>query len=264
MNPAVSVAGRVEHLPPISLAELVHEAELLVRVDRKYVLAAADLDVVLAAAPRGTRVLEIDGRREFGYSSTYLDTPDLRSFHSSGRSQRGRWKVRGRTYLDTGGNWLEVKTAGSRDQTVKQRVAHPQPVEEGLSSEGTSLVGEVIGAELTRSLRPVLVTAYRRSTLLLPGSGARVTVDLDLRWTSLRTGSELERGGLAIVETKTGSTPSALDRSLWTHGQRPVRISKYGVGMAALHPELPRLKWHRALDRHLSCPSPSIRGDVTP
>lgn len=267
MRAAVSSAvGRVEHLPPISLTELVREAELLVRVDRKYVLALADLDVLLAEAPRGTRVLEIDGRREFGYRSTYLDTPDLRSFHGSGRSQRDRWKVRGRTYLDTGGSWLEVKTAGSRSQTVKQRVAHPQSVEDGLSGEGTALVADVIGAELTRSLRPVLVTAYRRSTLLLPGSGAgaRVTVDVDLGWTSLRTGSDLERSQLAIVETKTGSTPSALDRRLWAHGHRPVRISKYGAGLAALHPELPRLKWHRALDRHLSCPRQTTRGDVTP
>jgi hypothetical protein len=38
---------------------------------------------------------------------------------------------------------------------------------------------------------------------------------------------------------------------MWSRGHRPARISKYGVGMAALHPDLPRLKWHRALNKHL-------------
>jgi len=38
------------------------------------------------------------------------------------------------------------------------------------------------------------------------------------------------------------------------HGHRPLRISKYGVGMAALHPGLPELKWHRVLHRSLTLP----------
>jgi hypothetical protein len=42
-----------------------------------------------------------------------------------------------------------------------------------------------------------------------------------------------------------------VDRQLWAAGHRPVRISKYGAGMAALHPDLPDLKWHRALNHHL-------------
>ena len=59
---------------------------------------------------------------------------------------------------------------------------------------------------------------------------------------------------MTIIETKTGSTPSAVDRLFWSRGHRPVRISKYGVGMAALSPALPRLKWHHVLDRHLGLP----------
>ncbi|NIZ92280.1 polyphosphate polymerase domain-containing protein [Kineosporiaceae bacterium B12] len=251
-------------LPAVGLAELVEEAELLTRVDRKYVIDAGTLESLLADVPSGTRVLEIGGRRDFAYVSTYLDTPDLLSFHSSGRSRRRRWKVRERTYQDTGGNWLEVKTTGPRSQTVKQRLAHPGAVRDGLSSDGVAFVSGIIGDSPARSLHPVLVTSYRRTTLLLPTSGTRVTVDVDLGWTSLQTGRDLERGRLAVVETKTGSTPSPVDRLLWAHGHRPVRISKYGAGMAALHPELPRLKWHRALDRHLSCPSTPLRRGVTP
>ena len=116
---------RLDLMEPISLAELVERAELLTRVDRKYVLRTADADGLLAAVDAQARVLEIDGRREFGYRSTYFDTPGRDSFLGSGRSHRRRWKVRTRAYLDTGSCWLEVKTRQGRDQTRKQRIEHP-------------------------------------------------------------------------------------------------------------------------------------------
>lgn len=246
----------VDALSPISLADLVEQAELLTRVDRKYVVPVADAEAVLSDVVGCSQVLEIDGRREFGYRSTYFDTPGRDSFLTSGRSHRRRWKVRTRTYLDSGSSWLEVKTSAPRGQTLKQRIAHPdgQDVHE-LTTDGRSFVGDVIGPEMAGLVEPVLVTSYRRTTLFLPASGSRVTVDVDLGWTSLTYMADLERPSLAIVETKTGSTPSAMDRLLWTRGHRPARISKYGVGMAALNSDLPRLKWHRAMDRHLSIPT---------
>ena len=36
---------------------------------------------------------------------------------------------------------------------------------------------------------------------------------------------------------------------LWEGGVRPVKISKYGTAMAAMH-DLPANKWHRTLDRY--------------
>jgi hypothetical protein len=243
------------HLAPISLEELVAEAGLLTRVDRKYVVPLDAAHRLLQQAPPDARVLEIEGRREFGYLSTYLDTPERHSYLSAGRSHRRRWKVRSRAYLDSGGSWLEVKTRGSRGRTVKERILHPDPAQgEGLTAEGRSFVGERIGVRRTDALHPVLDTSYRRTTLFLPSSASRMTVDTDLTWASRTNGRTLQRPALAIVETKTGSTPSSVDRLLWSHGHRPIRISKYGVGMAAVHPDLPRLKWHRALDRHLDLP----------
>ena len=103
-------------------------------------------------------------------------------------------------------------------------------------------------------MRPA--TRYRRTTLLLPGTDgsqpARVTVDTDLAW-SLPTdgpGTPPARlAGLAVVETKTGSTPCATDRLLCRAGYRPVRFSKFATGLAALVPDLPATRWRRTLDR---------------
>lgn len=245
-------------LPTITLDELVERAELLTRVDRKYVLPIGAVHHLLAGVPSDTRVLEIAGRRTFGYRSTYLDTADLQSFLVAGRAHRRRWKVRTRSYLDTGGSWLEVKTRTARDQNLKQRIEHPDAEGAGgLTADGAAFVGGIIGADLASALRPVLVTGYQRSTLFLPASASRLTIDVDLGWTALTSRRSLDRPTLAVVETKTGSTPSAADRLLWQRGHRPVRISKYGVGMAALHPDLPRLKWHRVLHQHLGLPRPA-------
>lgn len=248
-------------LPPISLEELIEDASLLQRVDRKYVLPVAAVAPLLAAVPSSTRILDIDGRRTFGYSSTYLDTDDQLSFLLAGQGRRRRFKVRTRSYLDTGSCWLEVKTRGPRGVTVKERIPHPDADLRPLTDEGHRFVDEALaGAGLSgvRSdqLRPVLVSAYRRTTLHLPGSRSRATIDVGVRWRAAggQRRRELACPDVAIVETKTGSTPSELDRLLWAHGHRPSRISKFGVGMAALHPELPRLKWHRAMQRHLTIP----------
>lgn len=256
---------------PIGLDELVADAALLTRVDRKYVLPRSDVAALAQALPHEVRVLEIAGRRDFGYRSTYLDEPGLTSFFTTGRDRRRRFKVRSRSYVDTAGSWLEVKTRGSRSTTVKQRLEHPDAVH-GLTADGHAFVtaelaqAGVPGVDVA-ALAPVLVTAYRRTTVHVPAgsdhTSSRATVDLDLEWQgvgpswtpALRPGGAavpvLRRPDLAIVETKAGSSPSVVDRALWRLGHRPVSISKYGTGLAALRPDLPRLKWHRTLARHL-------------
>ena len=68
----------VDTLPTVGLDELNAQAALLTRVDRKYVVPAADLDLLLTGIP-GLRVLEVGGKRESRYESTYLDTVALDS-----------------------------------------------------------------------------------------------------------------------------------------------------------------------------------------
>lgn len=237
----------IAQLAPIGLEELVEQAALLTRVDRKYVLGNEALDVVLGELGPATRALEIDGRRAQRYRSTYLDTADLTSFHAAGRGRRLRWKVRTRDYLDTGESYLEVKSRGPRGTTVKERV-----LTAGAGDEQQRLLHARLGAAAA-ALIPTLENSYLRSTLLLD-EGSRATIDRRLRLQSHLAPGRHARVPQVILETKSGSTPGELDRLLWRHGHRPVRISKYGAGLALLHPELPRMKWHRALDRSLAAP----------
>ena len=244
----------VDRLPTVSLAELNSEAELLTRTDRKYVIAADDLDAVVTGIP-GLRVLEIDGRRSSRYESTYLDTVDLDSWTASAQRRRRRWKVRTRVYADTGECWLEVKTRGHRGQTVKERLPHAGRRLDIADAAGEWVRGR-LGAAHVHDVDPgglvaTLHTSYRRTTLLLADGAGRATIDRDLRWVSGHGTAEV--GDVLVVETKSGSArPGPLDRRLWELGHRPARISKYGTGLALLTPDLRGNRWHRVTSRHLA------------
>ena len=102
------------------------------------------------------------------------------------------------------------------------------------------------GGGLAYELFPVIRTTYDRSTLLAPDGAGRITVDTDLSW-RLPDGATLDLPDLVIVETKSLSAASATDRLLWRAGHRPVPVSKFATGLAALNPDLPRNRWARIL-----------------
>ncbi|GGN66471.1 VTC domain-containing protein [Actinoplanes lobatus] len=239
---------------PISLDELVGEAALLTRLDRKYVLPATALPALLDRMPAGVRALQIDDRRTFGYRSVYFDTPELDAYQAAARQRRRRFKIRVRTYLDSGLEFVEVKTRGTRGVTVKERIPYTGNGGD-LGPEGREYAYETLaGAGIRpdgRQFRPVLATHYRRNTLYVPSTGSRVTIDTGLSWT-LPDGSAVHMPHSVIVETKSGRAASDVDRLLWSLGHRPCRISKYATGLAALRPELPANRWHPVLSRHFS------------
>ena len=278
-------------LAPTGLAELNAAAGLLVRIDRKYLVPLAAAQGLVDALAGAARVLQIEGRRGFSYASTYFDTPDLDSYMLAARKRRRRFKIRTRSYLDSGSCFLEVKIRGPRGATVKRRTPCP-PLDAGrLTPPGRSFIASRLADDvapserarrLAQALEPVLITRYERTTLHLPEESARLTLDTRPAWIGLpprgapaagraggggghdgRAGNSGGGGGrhhvpvrtagaLAIVETKTPGAPSSADRWLWAAGHRPAAISKYATGMALLHPELPANKWHRVLTRELA------------
>ncbi|MFF2371532.1 polyphosphate polymerase domain-containing protein [Agromyces sp. NPDC058110] len=250
-------SGALSALDPIGLDELNASAELLTRVDRKYMLPAAALPTLLDRLPDGTLALEIAGARSARYESVYFDTNGLESYHLAAYGRRRRYKIRTRSYVDSDTSFLEVKTRGGRAVTVKERVAIDPSVTASLHGEAldyaTATLGEAgIDAPHGEPFRPVLTTRYRRATLLVPG-GSRATVDVDLEWIELGPhGRTLATPASVIVETKSGGSAGPVDRALWSLGHRPATVSKFGTGLAALRPGLPANRWAPVLRTHFS------------
>jgi len=256
----VTALAALAGLGPIGLDELTAQAELQTRRDRKYVLPLSELSALLPALGRDTRILDIDGRRLFRYASVYFDTPDLTSFRLTALRRRKRFKIRTRTYLDSGLCWLEVKTEGVRGGTVKTRLAYAQDdhrdVAPGRWFVDAVLADLAVADPAALALAPILTTRYLRSTLYLPASQSRVTIDIDLAWNDLGR-ADLALPALAVVETKTRAAASEVDRLLWARGHRPTPISKYATGLAALRPDLPAAPWRRLLRRHFPPAAPA-------
>jgi hypothetical protein len=239
-------------LAPVGLAELIERAALQTRVDRKYLVPVEALPHLLEQVAPYARVLDVDGRRSFRYESVYFDTPRLASYHCAAHRRRRRFKVRTRTYLDSAECWLEVKISGARGSITKHRLPyHPadrDTVHPGRDFVDEALARESMGPAVGSAFDLVLVTNYERTTLLLPETASRVTIDTALHWQC--GDSALRLPGLAVVETKSTSAATPVDRVLWQRGTRPARISKYATGLAALRLDLPDAPWRRTLRRH--------------
>lgn len=242
-------------LEPISLDDLVAEAAMLTRIDRKYVLHRQDLAQALGGLDPHTNVLKINGKAPQPYRSIYFDTDDHRSFYLAAHKRRRKFKVRTRTYVDSDTSFLEVKAKGPRGVTVKERI--PYSPELANKGELDNSIRDWLEHKLVKAGQPAGISerleasmwgTYNRTTLLMADGSGRATVDTELDWASRQ--GYIERPDMVIVETKSGAQPSQIDRLLWASGHRPAKISKFGTGMAALDPSLPHNRWNRVLNEY--------------
>jgi|tagenome__1003787_1003787.scaffolds.fasta_scaffold20653786_2 hypothetical protein len=248
-----AVAASAAMIDPIGLDELMGLAELQTRVDRKYFVPTELFRRLIAELSDELRVLEIDGRRTFGYESVYFDTPQLTSYRAHLQRRRQRFKARTRTYTDSGLCMFEVKLTGARGETVKQRVPHraedsAELTDEALAHLRTSL-SQAYHQDLPPGLRPTLATTYRRTTFVTRNGESRLTCDVGLMCLNVRH-EVRDTGTHVLVESKSSGQGSAPERILRELGVRPAPVSKYCVGVAALHPELPSNPWHQTLRRY--------------
>ena len=207
-----------KHLTTTTLAELNSAAGLLTRVDRKYLVPLTCAQNLVDGLAPHARVLAIDERRRFSYTSTYFDTPGLEAFMLAARKRRRRFKVRTRTYLDSGLCFLEVKTCGARGSTVKRRMGYYADDASRLTGPGRAFVaaclagagvtGSAAAREVAAALRPVLTTTYERTTLHLPRAEARATIDTALTWR--RLGPAAPAGSSAGTIVGVPMSPQAL------------------------------------------------------
>ena len=251
MTPAGHALARAcDRLPATDLEQVMKVADLQTRIDRKYLLPAADFTTLLDAMGGELLVLQIDDRRLFDYESVYFDTPGRLAYHQHAHGRRNRFKVRTRTYLDSAQSVLEVKTEGGRGQTIKDR--HPYQVADRrlLTPRGRAIVADALRSRrLAEDLERTLTTGYQRATLLHPATGSRITCDVDLTFGD-RQHTSRGPDHLILIESKTAGAAAPVDARLWRMGHRPVTISKYCAGLALLHPYLPANRWNRTLRRH--------------
>lgn len=223
---------------PISLGALNEKAEMLSRIDNKYVITQTALANIASTLSAHFDVLEIKEQRAFTYDTRYFDDLQRSAYFEHHQGLRKGFKVRVRRYADAGLCYLEVKVKGGRGMTEKYRQPYDATQLGALTSDALSFARSTYHAQYDKpfgyDLRPALDVRYLRITLVAKMGGERMTIDTDLRFTNDH-GTMLLGTGVFIVETKSANGRGIADRHLRAIGERPTkRCSKYCIGMAAM------------------------------
>ena len=222
---------------PVSLEELNTKAEMMARIDNKYVVQSDDLLSLVPDLSEGFDILDIEDQRAFTYDTRYFDDVPKSAYFEHHQGRRRGFKVRVRNYVDAGLCFLEVKVKGARGMTEKYRQAYDLTQLAGLTPDATAFAKDTYCRQYDKpfayDLRPSLDVRYLRITLVARDGGERMTIDTDLQFRS-KDRSFSSGTGVFIVETKSTNGRGLADRLLRTRGERPTkRCSKYCIGMAA-------------------------------
>ncbi len=220
---------------PIALSEL-GEAELLNRVETKYVVSAEMLPTLLTEIRHDYRVLSIEGQRLNRYKTLYFDSADFTLYHRHHAGAANRYKVRSRQYVETDTTFLELKHKTNKKRTLKQRI----PTGDFLRVIDRKS-GDFLRARCPHNIDTLygrLLTYYTRITLVSRHTAERVTIDLDLSFAWESRHEALS--DIAIIEVKRAphSAESAFARQLRTQHVRPARFSKYCIGVSLIYPQV--------------------------
>ena len=231
------LAEEVRRFRGISLEELDERAALLRRVDNKYALPPERFLELIDRLRGDHAVLDIDGRRQFAYETTYFETPDLRCFTDHIEDRRPRFKARTRCYLDTENCLFEVKLKRTDGETDKRQVDHRVDQRRELTDSALACLRKALqeaDVDLPGRMVPSIHTSFHRLTFAASGGSERLTCDLHVRLANQEGASAEIRDGLVLVETKSERGQSPADGVLADMGLDLISLSKYRVGMGLL------------------------------
>lgn len=241
--------------------------KLMNRTDTKFVTTVDRLMLLLALAHDEYRVQEVDGKRIASYYTAYFDTPDYNMYTVHQNGHAGRQKLRIRSYVDSGLNFLEVKTKNNHGRTKKKRIDmvgfDPMHPDHGIrflrQDEQYKTYDEFLRKHLRYDpsiMSEKLENHFNRITLVNKSKTERLTIDTGLCFHNMMTGRDADLTGLAIIELKRdGLQPSPILEMLRELRIKPCGFSKYCMGSAFTNPSLKRNNFKerlRLVERFLS------------
>jgi hypothetical protein len=222
-------------------------AGLMDRQETKYVFKDHQLAELLFSLQENYKVLEIRGSRISAYKTVYYDTNDLLFFQQHHNGAGHRWKVRQRTYLDTGQDFLELKFKDNRRRTWKSR-KRISSLEIWQATKDDSFIRDNSPFSLSE-LYPTLEVNYFRTTLVQKDHQERITLDSQLVFSNSIIFQELNRLMIAEVKQASFDPKSPFLTQIKNCGIRPSPFSKYCIGMSMLYPWIKHNRFKPILHR---------------
>ena len=240
------IADILKGFEPISLSEM-ESVKLMNRIDTKFAINIRQLPAILTKAQEAYFAQEIDGKRIATYDTMYYDTDDCDMYMRHHNRQLVRQKVRIREYVESQLTFLEVKRKNNKGRTKKKRLAiRDERLEESAMSEFVAAKSRYHWEQLSPHLR----TTFRRITLVNKAKTERLTIDMNLRWSNVVTGSETGFDDLVIIELKRdGNVSSPMIGILNEERVHPLKISKYCIGTALTNPAIKQNRFKGKIQR---------------
>lgn len=209
------------------------------RTDTKFVLSDEAVLAVLEKLDDAYRILDIDGTRFTTYRTQYFDTESYALFRRHHAGGSNRYKVRSRTYLNTGLSFVEIKRKNGRGATSKLR--QPTPVFEIELQDDARQFIDAHSSHPAASFRPTLQNSFDRICLVHPDHGERLTIDLDMAIESSSGQVLLPRVAVAELKRERGREhrrASSFLEAMRRARIRPTGFSKYCIGLLLTRPEI--------------------------
>jgi hypothetical protein len=211
----------------ISLKEM-EAVTLMNRVDQKYWFHLNDMQEIINAIYTEYYILSINNEDHLPYSTTYFDTYQNDMFNQHHNGKLNRYKVRKRSYVNSGISFLEIKFKSNKGRTIKKRIPIDTHKETFDTSE-SSFLEERLPYNVSQ-LQVALHNEFRRITLVNKNFKERCTIDLNLQFIFGQRRIKLD--DMVIVEIKSDGKPTA---SPLVNTLRELRIkssgfSKYCIG----------------------------------
>ena len=222
---------------PITLDEM-KDIRLMNRIDTKFVTTVPVLKKLLDIARDDYFVQETGGLRISPYYTMYFDTDDCAMYNRHEVGHLSRQKIRIRSYVDAGLNFLEIKTKNNHGRTKKKRM-------------------EMENFDALNPRHDILENRFDRITLVNKGKTERLTIDTNLRFHNITTDACRSMDDIVIIELKRdGNLPSPILGRLLELRIHPHGFSKYCIGSALTNEALrrnrikPRLRSIEKILRH--------------
>ncbi|BCE03131.1 polyphosphate polymerase domain-containing protein [Marinicellulosiphila megalodicopiae] len=223
-----------KYLTPFHSHQLhdLKKAELMNRVDTKFVVPIHLLGYIFNAIEQTYTVLEINKKRIFEYKNIYFDTEDFMFYRNHHNGKLNRFKVRYRNYVDSDLSFLEVKFKDNKKRTHKSRIkvdTNPHKI-----IQHSSEFLKQVGITHPQDLLVVQKSGYHRIAFADEKNAERLTVDLNLHFRNPELSSTQKIGDYVIFELKQNkmNRQSLFFSVMRELSIKPSSFSKYCIGMA--------------------------------
>jgi hypothetical protein len=249
--------------PSITLEEM-SGIRLLNRIDTKFLTVRSQLDKLLQLACNDYMVQEVNHERNIPYCTLYFDTPEHDMYLAHQNGKKIREKVRIRSYVNSGLEFLEVKHKDNHGRTHKKRILvndtnlHEPHKQEFLRKQ-LPYDPELLNCDL--------VNEFKRITLVNKEKTERLTIDTDLKFHNPETNKDCDLVDLVVIELKRDSkAESHILETLRQMHVKPANFSKYCMGLALTNHSLKQNNFKPRLHTLFKilgyepnpCPSPEL------